>query len=623
MINTTIGKYKITRLIGEGGMASVYEAEHEMLGTKVAIKVLNPILSANAQIKERFRNEAKLMASLDHLNITKVIDFDEQPQQLSIVMEYLNGEDLNQKIKRTGPLSEKEITDVSSQTLSAFQFAHEKGIVHRDIKPSNIFILPNGHVKILDFGIAKLFGQGNEMTQTGTQLGTPIYMSPEQVKADKSIDHRSDIYSLGVTLFFAINGKPPYNSDTDSQFDIFNKIVYEPLPEISINSKYSGIIKKACAKNREERFQNCNAWLSEINNPSSAPITNDETVIANKVNDDVTQVQQPFKKTTTASTQAINENTRVYNTKQETQDKVNTSNSTSGNLPQEKKSKTGLIVGVVAGVILLTFILVSNWPKNNTSGLIEEQDTNGITSSEEINDNEAVNTPQKLSIESVENNNGSFEDQYILDKYGLSGKNKKNGFMYRLREDNQYDLPKGSKSSGLVTFITEKTKNGYASLSRNGLGEDTYKFIVTIYDDLKNIVNEIDLNELSGINDCEVQDIRIYKDNVYFNQACRSYSKEQGGNCSYLFSYNIKNKSIDWKSNNLCSNGIFLVEKDFIISAYGFTAEKDFVYLINRTNGQIIDKYKVNSDPQYMEVYNNKLYVVDYNSTVYIFNINY
>jgi len=112
MVGNLIGKYKIIRLIGEGGMASVYEAEHEMLGTKVAIKVLNPILSANAQIKDRFRNEAKLMASLDHPNITKVIDFDEQPQQLSIVMEFLNGEDLNDKIKRNGPLTEKEITDV-------------------------------------------------------------------------------------------------------------------------------------------------------------------------------------------------------------------------------------------------------------------------------------------------------------------------------------------------------------------------------------------------------------------------------------------------------------------------------------------------------------------------------
>ena len=238
-------------------MASVYEAEHEMLGTKVAIKVLNPILSANTQIKERFRNEARLMASLDHPHITKVIDFDEQPQQLSIIMEFLNGEDLSERIKRTGALNDKEVLDIFSQTFSAFQYAHEKGIVHRDIKPSNIFILKNGHVKILDFGIAKLFGQGNELTQTGTQMGTPIYMSPEQVKTDKSIDHRSDIYSLGVTMFYAINGKPPYNSDTDSQFDIFTKIVNEPILVTSLQSKFKGLVEKACQKNRELRYQSC------------------------------------------------------------------------------------------------------------------------------------------------------------------------------------------------------------------------------------------------------------------------------------------------------------------------------------------------------------------------------
>ena len=174
MINNTIGKYKITKLLGEGGMASVFEGEHELLGTKVAIKVLNPILSTNAQIKERFLNEAKLMASLDHPNITKVIDFDAQPGQLSIVMEYLNGEDLNDVIKKNGALPENDIVNYFTQILSALQYSHEKGIVHRDIKPSNIFVLPNGHIKILDFGIAKLFGQGSEMTHTGTQIGVPI-----------------------------------------------------------------------------------------------------------------------------------------------------------------------------------------------------------------------------------------------------------------------------------------------------------------------------------------------------------------------------------------------------------------------------------------------------------------
>ena len=115
MINTTIGKYKIIRSIGEGGMATVFEAVHELLGTKVAIKVLNPTLSDNPQIRERFINEAKLMASLDHPNITKVIDFDDQPHQLSIVMEFLNGEDLYQKIKRGGPLNEKESMELFAE----------------------------------------------------------------------------------------------------------------------------------------------------------------------------------------------------------------------------------------------------------------------------------------------------------------------------------------------------------------------------------------------------------------------------------------------------------------------------------------------------------------------------
>ena len=204
-----IGKYKILRLIGEGGMASVYEGEHEKLGTKAAIKVLNPILSANKQIHERFANEAKLMASLNHRNITKVIDYEETDTTMAIVMEFLEGEDLSDYIRRKGRVSDEECKGLFAQILPAFGYAHKHGIIHRDIKPSNIYILKDGTVKILDFGIAKIFGEGNEMTQTGTQIGTPVYMSPEQVRAEKGIDKRSDIYSLGVTLYYALNGTPP------------------------------------------------------------------------------------------------------------------------------------------------------------------------------------------------------------------------------------------------------------------------------------------------------------------------------------------------------------------------------------------------------------------------------
>ena len=281
-IGKQIGKYTITKFIGEGGMASVYEGEHEALGTKAAIKILNPILSANKQIRERFKNEARIMASLDHPNITRVLDFEENDSYLAIAMELLSGEDLSNLIKSQGKLSEKEIIHVFEQTLSAFEYAHNLGIVHRDIKPSNIFVSPNGTIKILDFGIAKLFGQGNEMTQTGVQIGTPIYMSPEQVKGDKSIDHRSDIYSLGVTMYYALQGEPPYDGNTSSQFDIFTKIVHEPLPEVKNPSFLADLIRHACAKDRAQRFQSCEEWLQAlklgITPKSTAPIQSDKTI---------------------------------------------------------------------------------------------------------------------------------------------------------------------------------------------------------------------------------------------------------------------------------------------------------------------------------------------------------
>lgn len=279
MINSIIAQYRVLRLIGEGGMASVYEAEHDTIKKKVAIKVLNPYLSGNAQFRERFKKEAELMAKLKNQNITEVFDYDEHPVSY-IIMEYLEGEDLRERIIRKGRLDDEEIKTLFTQILSAFQYAHENGIVHRDIKPSNIFILKNGQVKILDFGIAKIFGQGDEFTQTGTQMGTTVYMSPEQVKADRSIDFRSDIYSLGITMYYAINGKAPYDTENISQFDIFNKIVHETLPKSGYDSIYYETILRACEKGREERYQSCNEWLLDIENISSGRV--DKTRIKKK-----------------------------------------------------------------------------------------------------------------------------------------------------------------------------------------------------------------------------------------------------------------------------------------------------------------------------------------------------
>jgi serine/threonine protein kinase len=358
MINTSIGKYKITRLIGEGGMASVYEATHVMLGTKVAIKVLNPILSANEQIRERFKNEAKLMASLNHKNITKISDFDEQPNQLSIILEFLEGEDLDEKIKRQGALPDDEILSIFKQAFSAFQYAHEKGIVHRDIKPSNIYILPDGRVKILDFGIAKLFGEGNEMTKTGTQMGTPIYMSPEQVKSDKSIDHRSDIYSLGITLYAAIVGKPPYDATTESQFEIFNKIVFEPIRSLGIESKYNDIVAKACNKDREQRYQSCEEWLEDLRTIQTSsstvgqipPLKPEEPVY------EKTKIEEPIHPVIMGMVEP----------------------------PKKKSNKLTPIIFISLGVIII-LVIIGSLTKEDRSGIASAKEVNNLDSSDNIN----------------------------------------------------------------------------------------------------------------------------------------------------------------------------------------------------------------------------------------------
>ena len=435
MINTTIGKYKITKLIGEGGMASVYEAEHEMLGTKVAIKVLNPILSANAEIKTRFRNEAKLMASLDHPNITKVIDFDEQPQQLSIVMEFLNGEDLDQKIKRNGPLSEKEISDIFSQTLSAFQYAHEKGIVHRDIKPSNIYILSNGHVKILDFGIAKLFGQGNEMTQTGTQMGTPIYMSPEQVKGDKSIDHRSDIYSLGVTMFFAINGKPPYNSNTDSQFDIFTKIVYEELPEFSIQSKFKDVFIKACQKNRDERFQSCADYLEAFKLPSViSPESNDKTIVDDN-NSGSKKEEETILKVDSNSSQQNIENSNFPNT------------------VKNKNNKRNVIL-ILTALVLLIFGIWGVFNFRDKAIILENDKV-------EILDSLHTDTASTAKVSQYNDAGDSIKGTDNKDRVEIVWNNSTDGTYTDPRDSKKYKIVKIGNQIWMAENLAFKSKTGF------------------------------------------------------------------------------------------------------------------------------------------------------------------
>lgn len=269
MIGQTILNYQIISLLGEGGMGTVYMAEHVKLGRKVAIKVLLPHFVKNELVRSRFINEAKLMSNLQHPNIVTLYDYHEDENGLSLIMELVEGKPLDEYIQEvTGPIQEKEAIQLMKQALEGFGYAHKQGLIHRDIKPSNLIVTKDKEIKILDFGIAKLVSDlGNKLTKTGSHIGTVYYMSPEQVRG-KELDSRSDIYSLGITFYQMLTGFCPYEGLT-TEFDVFNKIVGEELPDPrtiypGISEHMCRVIQKATAKKPEDRFQTCAAFIKGL-----------------------------------------------------------------------------------------------------------------------------------------------------------------------------------------------------------------------------------------------------------------------------------------------------------------------------------------------------------------------
>ena len=227
MQGKTIIGFELKRLLGKGGMAEVWYAENQ-IHKAAAVKIINADLSQNDSIRERFRNEAEVMVRLNHPNIRQVYDFGEIDGRPAIVMEYLDGDDLKERLNKGQRFTDEELIRWWNQLVDALNYTHQKGVIHRDIKPGNIFVDTDGNIKLLDFGIAKV-RESISATQTGQKLGTLMYMSPEQVKDSKHIDNRTDIYSLAVTFVHLITGKKPYDSDTNSDFEISEQIVYRPL----------------------------------------------------------------------------------------------------------------------------------------------------------------------------------------------------------------------------------------------------------------------------------------------------------------------------------------------------------------------------------------------------------
>ncbi|HVR02871.1 MAG TPA: serine/threonine-protein kinase [Polyangia bacterium] len=293
MIGQQFGNYRVLSLLGEGGMGAVYLAEHPGIGRRVAVKVLHKQFTGDEQLLGRLLNEARAANAIRHPNIIEILDSGMRDDGVPyLVMELLEGESLGGRIRRLGPLPLAEVIAFTLQTASALGAAHKKGIVHRDLKPDNLFVVgtadesgrvevdaPNERIKVLDFGIAKLQmpQPGDSVkTRTGTLMGTPVYMSPEQCRGTKTVDHRSDVYSLGIIVYEMLIGRPPFMSDGFGELVNMHLNVPPPSPRATrpeISEQLDAIVLKMLAKNPEDRYPDMASLTSALRIAAGPPFS--------------------------------------------------------------------------------------------------------------------------------------------------------------------------------------------------------------------------------------------------------------------------------------------------------------------------------------------------------------
>jgi serine/threonine protein kinase len=268
---TFAGKYLIVRVLGEGGMGIVYEAVHRRLDVKVAIKTLLPAVMGQPDLVARFEREGRAAARLRNRHVAHTLDVDESEEGLPyMVMEYLEGVDLDLDLQRRGRLPIEESVDYVLQACEAMDEAHGLGIIHRDLKPANFFVCTvNGErvLKVLDFGISKTEDErGRRLTNTEVTLGTPVYMSPEQVRGTRDLDHRSDIWSLGVILYELLAGEPPFGGSATAAAVA---IATDPIPPLSLKrpdvpAGLEAAIERALSKEPQDRFDDVASFAAAL-----------------------------------------------------------------------------------------------------------------------------------------------------------------------------------------------------------------------------------------------------------------------------------------------------------------------------------------------------------------------
>jgi serine/threonine protein kinase len=283
IIGQTVGNYLVTQKLGEGGMGSVYLAEHPTIGKKVALKILHAEFASNPEVADRFFTEAKAVNAIGHPNIVDIVDYGViqsgpggRDRLVYFIMEYLAGNTLSQAIVREAPIPPERALTIALQVADALAASHKASIVHRDLKPDNIILIQRGRerdfVKLLDFGIAKLTGTdglSSHKTRTGLVLGTPAYMSPEQCEGRATVDHRTDIYALGVVLYEMLVGRVPFIGEGYGEI-LVQHLTQAPVPPSQyrmMSPHVEQVVLKALEKRAEMRFPTMDEFVRAMSDP--------------------------------------------------------------------------------------------------------------------------------------------------------------------------------------------------------------------------------------------------------------------------------------------------------------------------------------------------------------------
>ena len=284
LVGKTIGNYIVRYKVGEGGMGSVYFAEHPSIGKRVALKVLHTEFASQPEIVSRFFNEAKAVNDIQHPNIVDIVDFGTIPSTIStdppmvyFIMEYIEGASLTDLIRREAPLPPDRATAIALQIADALSASHAKGIVHRDLKPDNVMLVTRARerdfVKLLDFGIAKLTGStaSSHRTRTGMVIGTPQYMSPEQCEGRGHIDHRTDVYALGIVLYQMLTGRVPFSGEGFGEV-LVQQMASPPLAPSAVVPQIPELIElvvlKALEKRSVDRYPSMDDMMLALQDPA-------------------------------------------------------------------------------------------------------------------------------------------------------------------------------------------------------------------------------------------------------------------------------------------------------------------------------------------------------------------